>query len=32
VQSIENTGQPRFLFALFYQVLVPNVAVMLPQI
>jgi hypothetical protein len=29
-QSIENTGQPRFLFALFCQVLALNVAVMLP--
>ena len=27
MQSIENTGHPRFLFALFCQVLVPNVAV-----
>jgi hypothetical protein len=31
MQSIENAGHPRFLFALFCQVLVPNVAVMLPQ-
>jgi hypothetical protein len=30
-QTIENTGQPRFQFALFCLVLGPNVAEVLPQ-